>query len=97
MIDEENKKREALEILEVSMTRGSYPRKGKEKDRKEKNVWRTREKRETISSRTAGKTKSDYKKMQRSWRMGDVVEDRGVRWSRGEVEKTRTGRSRGGA
>lgn len=59
MIDGANKKREALETLEVSMTRGSYPRKGKQKDRGKKNAWRRREKGETISSRTAGKTKSD--------------------------------------
>lgn len=34
MIDEENKKREAVETLEVSMTPSSYPRKGKQKDRR---------------------------------------------------------------
>lgn len=50
-----------------------------------------------MSPRTAGKTKTDCKKIQRSWRMGDAVEERGLRWWRGEVEKTRTGRSRGGA
>lgn len=36
MIDEVKKKREALETLEVSMTRESYPRKGKQKDRRKR-------------------------------------------------------------